>query len=85
MTPSWEWAATRRRREINNPEHIVDVYLKEKFFDVRTGQMKPYTRYRIAKESGVSWHTVNRATGCSGLAYQRKTKRKLKKLLQPIP
>ena len=71
MTSFWETQGANRRKKETSPEAVVREYLK-----------LGYTRYSIAKESGVSWRTINRAAKCSGRDYQTKTKKRLKDLVQ---
>jgi hypothetical protein len=63
---------------------LVDEIMSDTFFCPHEKKVKPYTRYRIAKEAGVSWHTINKATKCGDFGYQRKTKVLLTLILKHI-
>lgn len=78
----WQHERLKEARQLNNPEHVVRLLMTQDFFCPKEKKMKPYTIYRIAKETGLSWHTVKKATRYCDLGYSQKTKACIKGLVQ---
>lgn len=79
---NWVGRGVRKNwANLHNPEQLVWMLMQEDFYCKREKRMKLFTRYRLAKETGLSWPTINRiAKGC-GMNYRKKTKKALRALV----
>jgi hypothetical protein len=68
------------KRGFRDYENLIQMALLETYFDERTGTRKKMTRYRLAKQTGLSWHTINKVANWCGGSYKQKTKKAINRL-----